>query len=106
LTTDLLAAAWGTDPALVADLEPLNVLGIGRPSWWSRAACRTVDDPSIFFPAKGQNAAPALTVCANCPALDSCRAYALDHPEILSGVWGGMSASALRAARRARRRST
>jgi WhiB family redox-sensing transcriptional regulator len=52
--------------------------------------CRQVD-PDLFFPDHGANLTKrARKVCASCPVMDECLAYALAHPGIL-GVWGGTS---------------
>ncbi|MEV4093836.1 WhiB family transcriptional regulator [Streptosporangium saharense] len=69
-------------------------------SWRDRAACRSADDPEIFFPkvsamrgARGAETrayAAAQQVCARCPVQQECRAYALDRDEQY-GMWGGMT---------------
>jgi WhiB family transcriptional regulator, redox-sensing transcriptional regulator len=64
--------------------------------WELTARCRA-EDPTLFF---GPNLfepkrerlrreAAAKAVCAGCPALLSCREYALNEGE-LYGVWGGL----------------
>lgn len=52
-----------------------------------RAACRDHPDVS-WFPGRGEHAAPAKAICATCPALSDCLAYALAD-DTLTGVWGG-----------------
>jgi WhiB family transcriptional regulator, redox-sensing transcriptional regulator len=71
--------------------------GMARPwSWRLRAACRS-EDSSLFFPADGERPgakarreAKAKLVCAACPVVAECAAYALDNHERW-GVWGGLS---------------
>lgn len=58
--------------------------------WRTRAACRTVPDPEIFFPSPGGDTRPAKRVCRHCPVQAECLAYALRRGET-SGVWGGRS---------------
>lgn len=64
--------------------------------WQLKGACRDAD-PTLFFhpegergPARRNRDAAALTVCASCPVLTSCRAHALQVREPY-GVWGGMT---------------
>lgn len=55
--------------------------------WRDRAACQ--DAPSdLFFPEQGESYAQARAICAGCPVLAPCLAYALRtrQPE---GMWGG-----------------
>jgi WhiB family redox-sensing transcriptional regulator len=62
--------------------------------WRERGACRTVD-PDLFFPlgttrpAQAQEAR-ALAVCARCPVVDPCLAWAMARED--EGVWGGTTA--------------
>ena len=59
-----------------------------RPTWMARGACR--DRPDVnFFPARGEDARPAMALCAECPVAEQCLAYAVR--EGLLGVWGGTS---------------
>jgi WhiB family redox-sensing transcriptional regulator len=66
------------------------------------------EDPELFFPIG--NTGPALlqieqakAVCAGCPVLAECRAWALDNPKLAEfGVWGGLSEDERRAAVRRR----
>nr|BFE86401.1 hypothetical protein GCM10020093_090020 [Planobispora longispora] len=49
-------------------------------------------DPELFFPLSpsAEQEARAKAVCAGCPVLDECRAYAVraGEPE---GIWGGLT---------------
>jgi WhiB family redox-sensing transcriptional regulator len=54
-----------------------------------RAACRG-EDPAVFFPSVGGNAAKARAICSVCPVRPECLAYALADPES-AGVWGGIT---------------
>jgi WhiB family redox-sensing transcriptional regulator len=65
-------------------------------SWRMHAACRTVDT-ALFFGGDGERQRArrrrerrAKAVCATCPVLLPCRAYALVRREA-HGVWGGLS---------------
>jgi hypothetical protein len=46
-------------------------------------------EPELFFPREGEANRPAQRICAGCPFLYPCRAYALTHRE--HGVWGGLT---------------
>lgn len=65
----------------------------GRADWRHDAACRD-RDPELFFPAAetgpayDAQAAAAVQVCAGCPVVAQCRAWALD--ELPHGVAGGL----------------
>lgn len=58
-------------------------------TWMAAGSCRQVD-PEVFFPGRAESAAPARLVCAACPVLEQCRAYAVADPS-LEGVWGGLT---------------
>jgi len=63
---------------------------LGRPAWMADALCR--EYPSVsFFPARGENAAPAKAICARCAVREECMAFALDWPDPsgIEGVCGG-----------------
>jgi len=75
--------------------------------------CMTVPDPNIFF---GEMDLPftvegkkmteeAKSICATCPYMEECAAYALSNPEE-KGVWGGMSEEDRRQFRRRQVRKT
>ncbi len=57
--------------------------------WTEQALCAQVD-PEAFFPEKGGTTNPAKRICARCPVLANCLAYALEN-KIHFGVWGGLS---------------
>jgi len=62
----------------------------GEPGdWRDRALCAEVD-PEIFFPDKGESAAPAKRVCMACEVRPECLDYALKRREA-HGIWGGLS---------------
>jgi hypothetical protein len=63
---------------------------LGRPSWQRDGACVGID-LAVFFPGRGQSAAPAKAVCARCGVLEECRAWALAQGSELVGIWGGLS---------------
>ena len=65
-------------------------------SWRLRAACRHVDS-GIFYSPDGERGperdareARAKAICARCPVIGPCAAYAIQHDERY-GVWGGLS---------------
>ncbi len=80
---------------LLANLEDL------RPSWMAYGACRG-KDTAIFFPTRGEDAARAKAICAECPVQRECLAHAVDTPD-LQGVWGGTGERARRRLRVQRR---
>jgi WhiB family redox-sensing transcriptional regulator len=64
--------------------------------WQRFGTCRSVGD-ALFFSSDAENACvrrsrvrAAKQVCAVCPVLALCRAYALENKEEF-GVWGGLS---------------
>lgn len=71
--------------------------------WEDAARCRS-HDPTLFFgpnrfePKRErlEREAAAKAVCATCPALRTCREYALRNGEIY-GVWGGLGEADRRA---------
>jgi WhiB family redox-sensing transcriptional regulator len=81
-----------------------------RRDWRDRAACLD-EDPELFFPIGSTGPAlaqieEAKAVCARCPVLAECRAWALDNPTLAGfGVFGGLSEEERRAAVRRRRRN-
>jgi WhiB family transcriptional regulator, redox-sensing transcriptional regulator len=58
--------------------------------WRDQALCAETD-PEAFFPEKGGTTRPAKEVCFACYVRAECLAYALAHPELQHGVWGGLS---------------
>jgi WhiB family redox-sensing transcriptional regulator len=60
------------------------------PDWYADAVCAQTD-PELFFPDKGGTNTQAKTICATCPAINDCLAYALTDPETITGIWGGTS---------------
>ncbi|MGH3876502.1 MAG: WhiB family transcriptional regulator [Actinophytocola sp.] len=69
-----------------------DLLNLGSPdnTDWMRAGLCAQTDPEEFFPGKGSDVRAAKAVCAGCPVIDQCRAYALGRSD-LSGIWGGTS---------------
>ncbi|MGJ5757467.1 WhiB family transcriptional regulator [Streptomyces galbus] len=60
--------------------------------WLTEAAC-VGEDPELFFPVGStgpalEDVAAAKRVCARCPVIADCLAYALGSGQT-SGVWGG-----------------
>lgn len=64
-------------------------MNLAKPEpWMEYAACRQVD-AELWFPELGSSAIAAKRICQQCPVLEQCLAYALDHHE--KGIWGGTS---------------
>lgn len=74
--------------------------------WRPRAACRGLD-PDTFFVSddvenraeRREREAAAKAVCARCPVVEECLAYALAAGERY-GIWGGLNADERRALKR------
>jgi WhiB family redox-sensing transcriptional regulator len=62
---------------------------VGEGAWQERASCNQAA-PDEWFPKKGESPTMAKRICAGCPVVDECLAYALEHDERF-GVWGGKS---------------
>ncbi|MEU3785218.1 WhiB family transcriptional regulator [Streptomyces sp900129855] len=79
------------------------------PHWSDQAACRELEDRSIFFPEDFPKGLVLLVtreakaVCARCPVIEACRAAALERAEP-NGVWGGLDKGERRAFRRRQQR--
>jgi WhiB family transcriptional regulator, redox-sensing transcriptional regulator len=82
-----------------ASLWDLLNLGSPEDTDWMRDGLCAQTDPEEFFPGKGSDVRSAKFVCAGCPVLEQCRAYAVDRPN-LSGIWGGTSDRERQALRR------
>lgn len=62
--------------------------------WRLHAACAGADTDA-WFPARGDNGATAIAVCAECPVVVDCLLSAVEHREEY-GIHGGAGASAKR----------
>ena len=89
--------AWGSEIQLprvesAGWDNPSRITSIDRPPYQQDAACRTAEDPSVFFPSPGDTEAlkAAKAMCATCPGVDDCLKYALENNERY-GIWGGKS---------------
>ena len=69
----------------IAGLDEL----VRRPKWQERSACRK-EDTSTFFPVDGVGLSVARRICAGCPVIAECRAFACADSS-LKGIWAGMS---------------
>ena len=75
----------------------LSLVAAADPTGWeAEAHCRGSDGLLFFgphgFESKRDRATreeAAKRICAGCPAMEACRAYALEHGEHY-GVWGGL----------------
>lgn len=61
--------------------------------WVNEAACRGLAEAEreLFFPAAGESAHEAKTICASCEVRPDCLEWALRHDEH-DGIWGGLTA--------------
>ena len=69
----------------------MRIIRIEGPGWFARAACRG-QDPAVWVPdpeAK-RSTQRQRTICAGCPVITECLAYATAD-ESLVGIWGGTS---------------
>lgn len=64
-------------------------IAIGTQSWEHQAECRNAH-PDIFHPEQGGSIREAKQICSQCPVIQECLDYALEHDERF-GVWGGLS---------------
>jgi WhiB family redox-sensing transcriptional regulator len=91
--------------AVTAVSRPAGALNT---SWPDGAACRQPGvDPDLFFPVAEsgpavRQIAAAKAICGRCPALAHCRSWALSTGEP-DGIWGGLTPTERRRARRSRR---
>ena len=53
-----------------------------------------------FFPERGGSLDRARELCAGCSVRPECLSYALEEPELLMGVWGGVTQRGRRAMRK------
>lgn len=87
--------------------QRLRTPGDDMDDWIQQGACRT-SEPDLFFPITPpgymrpkQQLIEAKAVCQRCPVIESCRGWALAHPQMTQyGVWGAMSEEERRTARR------
>ena len=63
---------------------------VNLPKWKGDEACLVVEDLDFFFSEFPLDIALAKDICAECPMIEACRAYAMKHEN--HGVWGGLSA--------------
>lgn len=71
--------------------------------WHQHGACRGLD-PTIFYPATDEEAAPAKKVCEQCGVREACLEFALGERE-RDGIWGGATERERRRIIRQRRRT-
>lgn len=69
------------------------------PEWMLSASCASVGYEE-FFPENGASSRDARRVCAACPVVNECLAYAIHSPVSLSGIWGAKTEMQRRGARR------
>lgn len=61
----------------------------GPGPWAAEAACKGKTE--VMFPERGASVDPARGICAGCPVLEPCRAWAETVPGSQSGVIAGLS---------------
>ncbi|HEY1178254.1 MAG TPA: WhiB family transcriptional regulator [Phytomonospora sp.] len=73
-------------------------------SWRDDALCAQIGpNDELWMPGKGGSTSRAVAVCRRCPVIDACADYALNHPQHLDGVFGGLTVNQRKAIRRPRR---
>jgi WhiB family redox-sensing transcriptional regulator len=66
-----------------------DLFGADTAAWSEGAKCANAANPDAWFPVSEARALPvAKALCAGCPVVNDCLAYALERPE-LEGIWGG-----------------
>jgi WhiB family transcriptional regulator, redox-sensing transcriptional regulator len=73
----------------VSTYSPQLVLDVTDMAWADDGDCQYAD-PELWFPAPGERAEAAKSICAQCPVKAECLAYAMPRSE-LEGIWGGTS---------------
>lgn len=73
--------------------------------WRDEAECVHYVGLVDFFPARGESARDAKSICAVCSVREECLEYAMRWDQ-LCGVWGGLSERERRQLRRSRRDAT
>lgn len=83
-------------PAFVHTLEERLRRDRGEDRWMSRAKCREIQDPELFYVNPQRQPLIATDVvsfyCEECPVRNECLAYALRNGEN-EGIWGGLTAA-------------
>ena len=79
---------------------------MSAPGEWLREGICVQMDPELWFPEVGGSGAEAKRICRLCPVRRDCLDYALSQPEVLMGVWGGLTADERRVPRRQYRRAS
>ncbi len=71
-------AHWDVEALMLPGDAPTlaDVLGMLRPAWQARAACRGAG-PAAFFPYGGEPTDEARELCGQCPVREPCLAYAM-----------------------------
>lgn len=84
------------DSRAITKSVPLTVLPIfyNLEPWTDDALCKGLtpeEADNLFFVPKGTNTRTAKAFCRPCPVITECGQFALNHPDDLDGVWGGMN---------------
>lgn len=69
------------------------------PGTWRFEARCDPDNADFWFPTVGMNPAAIKAECQRCPVIEQCRAYGLEHEDVV-GVWGGLTDAERRAKRK------
>lgn len=75
---------------LEVQVEVGDERGYDKPFYADDAACKDIDDPTIFHPKRGSSAEPAKRVCYSCPQLEACADHAINGNKNKS-IMGGFS---------------
>ena len=69
---------------------PIPTKPVRRDEAWMTDALCAETDPELFFADQGDGASvvAARAICAKCPVIADCLAYATPRPELI-GIWGG-----------------
>ena len=84
-----VANALKVPPDIIAEAIEIAVGNGPKNGWWHCGAC-WAGDASLFFPERGQSAAPGKAVCSACSMRATCLAAALLTNERF-GIWGGLT---------------
>lgn len=69
-----------------------------KPEPWMVDGLCAQADPELWFPEIGSTGHAAKRICQQCPVIEECLAYAVEHGEM--GIWGGTSERQRTATRR------
>lgn len=71
---------------IARNIDAYKELAEAGDGWRNNALCRG-KDPEFFLVSEKE----AIALCSGCTVQSECLAYALAHPYLTKGVWGGVS---------------